>query len=64
MERYERVLRWRADGELEEARAEFWINIAAAINESKSCKSDTNRDTKEIQRDWKLTDTELEASIY
>ena len=49
---------------MEEARAKFWTNIAAAINKSKSFKSDTKRDTREIKRYWKLTYTEMEASIY
>ena len=59
MERYERVLRWRADGELEEARAEFWININADINKAKSCESDA----KEIRREWELTYMELEGRL-
>ena len=32
---YERSLRWRAADELEEARADFWTNIKASINEAK-----------------------------
>ena len=33
---------WRAANELEEARAEFCTKIDTSINDSKSCKSDTN----------------------
>ena len=42
----ERSLRQRAVEEFEEARAEFRTKIAAAINEVKSCKLGTNRDTE------------------
>ena len=41
--RYERTLRQRAAGELEEERAEFWTNICAAINEAKIRELDEKR---------------------
>ena len=36
---------------MEEAGAKFWTKIAAAINESKSCKSDAKRDFEESRRE-------------
>ena len=53
------ALRRRAAKELEEARAEFWININADINKAKSCESDA----KEIRREWELTYMELEGRL-
>ena len=51
IERYERSLRQREDDKFEEAREKFWVNIAAAIKKSKSCKSGANRDVKDTQRE-------------
>ena len=51
MERCERAIRHRADGELEDTRAEFWTKSAAVINKAKSCKLGEKRDTKNIRRD-------------
>ena len=48
---------------MEEARSKFWTKINATINEAKSCKSDTNRDAKEIQRKWKLASMEMEGGL-
>ena len=48
---------------MEEARSKFWTKINATINEAKSCKSDTNRDAKEIQRKWKSASMEMEGGL-
>ena len=50
-ERYERYLRQRADGELEEARDKLCTYISERTNKTKSCQLDANRDAKEILRE-------------
>ena len=47
--RYDREFRQREDQKLEEARAKFCTNTAAATNEAEICESGGNKDAKEIR---------------
>ena len=49
---------------MEEARYKFRTKINATINEAKSCKSDTNLDAEEIQRERQLASVEMEGGLY
>ena len=60
-ERFERSLRWRVSGKLEEERTKFWTKINAAINEAKSYESDEKRDAEEIRREQQLKDMDMEG---
>ena len=48
---------------MEEARDEFWTDINAIKNDSKSCKSDTKRDSKESLKYRELMEMYMEGRL-